>query len=341
MKTFDGETTRRSVIGGAGALLLTGAGGVRRARAQAKTKMNVMALPTHPGFTLWAARDLGFFSEEGLDVPPITYFPSGPAAIAAGYAGAWDCGYLGGPPTISAGVKYGLLVAGLNNIQMSLYEVFVRKGAEGADDLAAYLPGKTALTAVGSNMQYFLNACLNTHGVDPSEVRMVNVKPPNIPSAAEGGQGEIVSTWYPFNKAVENTGEFRSICNTNKDVGINTYDFYVIRPTFAEENPEAAVGFLRAVYRVNDMIREDLESALPLVEKYYNEIGVKLAPEYIPGGFDGAVYPSMKEALERMKSGEVKATLESTSEFLVDIGSLDAKPDVNFITTEYLEKASA
>ncbi|MFV0473463.1 MAG: ABC transporter substrate-binding protein, partial [Pikeienuella sp.] len=176
MPVLRNDPTRRSVVTGAGALLLSGSAGVRRARAQSKIKMNVMALPTHPGFPLWAARDLGFFSDEGLDVPPISHFPSGPAAIAAGYAGAWDCGYLGGPPTISAGVKYNLLVAGLDNVQVDNYEVFVRKDAEGAEDLASYLPGKTALTAVGSNMQYYLNACLNTHGVDPGAVRMVNVK---------------------------------------------------------------------------------------------------------------------------------------------------------------------
>ncbi|MFV0473339.1 MAG: hypothetical protein ACK5MQ_03910, partial [Pikeienuella sp.] len=115
----------------------------------------------------------------------------------------------------------------------------------------------------------------------------------------------------------------------------------VIRPGFAEEQPEAAVGFLRAVYKVNDMIRNDLEGVLPLVERYFNEIGVKLAPEHIRGGFDTMVFPSMEDALERLRSGEVKQALESTASFLVEIGSLDGNPEIDFINTELLEQAMA
>lgn len=340
MRSFNSKTTRRTVLGGAGALLLTGVGGVRAASPKKMLKMNVMALPTHPGFALWAARELGFFKEEGLDVPPIAYFPSGPAAVSAGYAGAWDCGYLGGPPTVSAGVKYNLRVVGLNNVQMTNYEVFVRKDAPGSDNLETYLPGKTALTAVGSNMQYFLNACLEVHKVKPSSVKMVNVKPPNIPAAADGSQGEIISSWYPFTESLEKTGRYRAICKTNAEVGINTYDFYVVRPDFAKEHPEATAGFVRATYRVNDLLRTKLNETLPLAERYFNEIGLKLPPELVKGGFLTQEYPSIEESLKRFRSGEVKKALESTSDFLVEIGSLEKKADVTFVTTEYLEKAA-
>ncbi len=82
MRSFDTRTNRRAVLGGAGALLLAGVGGARAASPKKITKMNVMALPTHPGFALWAARELGFFKEEGLDVPPIAYFPSAPESGA-------------------------------------------------------------------------------------------------------------------------------------------------------------------------------------------------------------------------------------------------------------------
>jgi ABC-type nitrate/sulfonate/bicarbonate transport system substrate-binding protein len=341
MRSFDTRTDRRAVLGGVGALLLAGVGGARATSPKKTTKMNVMALPTHPGFALWAARELGFFKEEGLDVPPIAYFPSGPAAIAAGYAGAWDGGYLGGPPTVSAGVKYDLQVVGLNNVQMTNYEVFVRNDAAGSDNLETYLPGKTALTAVGSNMQYFLNACLEKHKVKPSSIKMVNVKPPNIPAAADGGQGDIISSWYPFTESLEKSGRYRPICKTNAEAGVNTYDFYVVRPAFAKEHPEATVGFLRAVYRVNDMLRTKLNETLPLAERYFSEVGLKLSPELIKGGFLTQDYPSIEESLKRIRSGEVQKALESTSEFLVEIGSLDKKADVKFVTAKFLEKVAA
>jgi len=337
MDGLNGRATRRAVLGGAGAMLVAGSG-VRRARAATNpVKMNLMALPTHPGFPIWAARELGYFRDEGLDVPPITYFPSGPAAVSSGYAGAWDGGYLGGPPTISAGVKYGLLVAGLANVQVDPYEVFVRKDAKGADNLATYLPGKVALTAVGSNMQYYLNACLTKHGVKPSSVKMVNVKPPNIVTAAEGGEGEIISDWYPFTKQIAANDKFRAICSNNEQVGINTYDFFVIRPQFAEAHPEAAAAFLRGVYRVNDMVRTRLSEMLPLAKRYFDEIGLKLSPDIIEGGFATATYPTIEDTIKRFNSGEVAKALESTSDFLVEIGSLEKKPEIKFVTARYLE----
>lgn len=338
MEILDALTSRRAVLAGTGSLLLAGA---TRARAQSSTKMtrmNVMALPSHPGFPLWAARELGYFKEEGLDVPPITFFPSGPAAVASGYAGAWDGGFLGGPPTISAGAKYGLLVAGLCDVQIEGYEVFVRKDAPGVDNLTTYLPGKTALTAVGSNMQYFLNACLAKHGVKPSSVKMVNLRPPNIVTAANGGQGDIISDWYPFTGELAATGKYKAICSKNEQVGINTYDFYVIRPAFAQENPEAAVAFLRAVYRINDMLRTRPTETYPLAERYFNAVGLKLDPTVVKGGFEMGLYPSIEESIKRIKSGEVAQALTKTSEFLVEIGSLERVPEINFVTAEFLEK---
>jgi ABC-type nitrate/sulfonate/bicarbonate transport system substrate-binding protein len=341
MESNNSMTSRRAVLASAGGLLLAGATRARAQSAKKLTKMNVMSLPTHAGFPLWAARELGYFKEEGLDVPPITYFPSGPAAVSSGYAGAWDGGYLGGPPTISAGVKYGLLVAGFANVQVDPYGVFVRKDAPGVDNLATYLPGKIALTAVGSNMQYFLNACLAKNGVKPASVQMVNLKPPNIVTAADGGQGDIISDWYPFIEEIKASGKYKSICSRNDQVGINTYDFYVVRPAFAQENPEAVVAFIKALYRMNDMLRTRLNEALPLAERYFKEIGLKLDPAIVKGGFGTALYPSIEDSIKRITSGEVATALKQTSEFLVEIGSLEKKPEINFVTAKYLELAKA
>ncbi len=338
---FNETIDRRSILSGAGTLAAGVALGSQRAAAQQATKINLVALPTHPGFPIWAARELGFYKEEGIEVGTLTFFPSGPAAVAAGYAGAWDAGYLGGPPTISAGVKFGLLVAGLDNVQDRNYGVYVRKNVSADTNLATFLPGKTALTAVGSNMQYFLDACLTKYGVKPSSVSKVNVAPPNIVTAAEGGQGDIISEWYPFTDAIMKTGNYRALCDNNADAKINTYDFYVIRPDFAKKNPKAAVGFIRAVYRVNDLLRDKRQEMLPLAKKYFNETGLKLTDDQISGGFDVQRYPSIADTLQRFQSGEVKEALLATSRFLVEIGSLEKTPDINFITTDYLKQALA
>ena len=314
--------------------------GNTHARAAELTKIRIVSLNSIPGFLIWAAKDLGYYKEEGLDVVSLNFIPNGPAAVAAGYAGAWDAAYLGGPPAINAGSKFGLLVAGLLDWQRSNYKVYIRKDAPAAD-LRAYLTGKTALTITASNLHYFLDACLRLHKVDPTTVKMVNLAPPNIVTAAEGGQGDIISDWAPFTSVIDATGKYRAICENNEQVGIKTFDAYVLHPKFAKEHPEAAAAFIRAVYRVNDKVTNNFDEMLRLSAKYFDEIGIKLPPDQIKAGFEVETYPSIDESLQKFKSGEVKAALEQSAKFLVSIGAMDSLPNIDFVTSQFLELAKA
>ena len=57
----------------------------------------------------------------------------------------------------------------------------------------------------------------------------------------------------------------------------------------------------------------------------------------IEGGFATSTYPTIEDTIKRFNSGEVTKALESTSDFLVEIGSLEKKPEVKFVTARYLE----
>jgi len=316
--------------------------GQANAQAPAKkpTKIRIVSLNSPPGFLMWAAKDLGFYEKEGLDVESFKFVPSGPAAVAAGYAGAWDAAYLGGPPAINAGSKFGLKVAGLLDIQQTNYKVYVRKEAP-TEKLAEYLKGKTALTITASNLHYFLDACLRHHKADPTTIRMVNLTPPNIVTAANAGQGEIISDWAPFTAMLEATGRYRPICESNEQVGIKTFDAYVIHPAFAKANPEASAAFIRAVYRVNALMVSDYPRMLNLAVKYFDEVGVKLTPEHMRLGFEVQTYPTVEESIARIKSGEIRTALEQAAKFLVSVGAMESVPQIDFVTSEFLEAARA
>ena len=341
-----GQSSRAIVAAGTMALALATVMAPVPAAAQATptqtgkpTKIRLVSLNSASGFNLWAAKELGFYAQEGLDVESLKFVPNGPAAVAAGYAGAWDAAYLGGPPAINAGSKFGLQVAGLLDLQKNFYKVYVRNDVP-TTNLAQYLPGKTALTITASNLHYFLDACLKFHGVDPKTVKMVNLAgPPNIVTAASGDQGEIISIWAPFTQQVDALGKYRAICDSNEQVGIRTFDAYVIHPNFIKASPEAAAAFIRAVYRVNALMNSDREKMLALANKYFNDIGVKLTPEQIRYGFDVHVYPTVQESITLLKGGEIKGALEQAARFLVGIGALQSVPDINFVTAEFVEAA--
>jgi len=60
-------------------------------------KLNLNSQPNEAGFPMWLANDLGYFSDNGLEVE-IEYFPNGGAALATGATGQWQAGWTGGPP---------------------------------------------------------------------------------------------------------------------------------------------------------------------------------------------------------------------------------------------------
>ena len=315
---------------------------VAQAQAVAKKpiKIRLAALSTPNGFLLWAANELGFYQKEGLEVESLKFFPSGPAAVASGYAGAWDAAYLGGPPAINAGSKFGLKVVGLLNLQHGTLKVYVRKEVPN-EGLAEYLKGKTALTVTASNLHYFLDACLRSYKVDPTTVRMVNQTPPNIVTAANAGQAEIVSNWAPHTAVIDATGKYRAICDAQAKVGIKTFDAYVVHPDFAKANPEATTAFVRAVYKVNALMVSDYPKMLNLANKYFDEIGLKLSPEHIRYSFEVQTYPSIDESLALIKSGQIADSLEGAAKFLVSVGAMESVPAINFVTSEFLERARA
>ena len=348
MKTIDRlfkdsrKTLATGLMLGAVAILMALAPAVAGAQDTSKkpTKIRLAALSTPNGFLIWAAHELGFYQKEGLEVESLKFFPSGPAAVASGYAGAWDAAYLGGPPAINAGSKFGLKVVGLLNLQHGTLKVYVRKEVPN-EGLAEYLKGKTALTVTASNLHYFLDACLKYYKVDPTSVRMVNQTPPNIVTAANAGQAEIVSNWAPFTAVLDATGKYRAICDSQAQVGIKTFDAYVMHPAFAKANPEAATAFVRAVYKVNALMVSDYPKMLNLANKYFDEIGLKLSPEHIRYSFEVQTYPSIEESITLIKSGQIANSLEAAAKFLVSVGAMETVPAINFVTPEFLERARA
>lgn len=302
------------------------------------TPIRLASLNSNPGFLIWAANDLGYFKKYCLTVSNLTFYATGPDEVSTGYAGAWDAGYMGGPPAIDSGIKFGLLTAGVLDWQKTNYEVFIRKSV-GNVDLHSYLSGKTALTATASNMQFFLDACLAHYGVAESAVHYVNLSPPNIVSAAGGGSGQIISDWAPYTDQLQATGAYRPICTSDSQVGIHTFDSYVVQPSYARAHPRATAEFLAAVYSVNKLMRDDYSKMLQLSYTYFNDEGITLPHKEIAEGFTVMAYPSIQTALGYINSGKVVANLDAAAKFLVQVGALPNVPKIDFVTAKYLKEA--
>lgn len=198
---------------------------------------------------LWAvstADAKGYFAEEGLKVN-LTLFQDGPTEIAAMEQGSIDISYIGpGAHKLCAQGKAevvllqhlgdGDCIIGLN-------------GVTKLEDLA----GKKVAYAAGTSSESILNAALASVGLTMDDIEAMNMNASNMVSAAVGGTVDAVAAWSPSSlmilKEVEGSVD---ICSNVDFDGMASPGSWVVNPTWAGENEETIVKFLRAMYKGMD-----------------------------------------------------------------------------------------
>ena len=159
----------------------------------------------------YVAREKGFFTQEGLDVREVGAFSAGPEEMSAFSAGQLDMGYVGAAPAItfaSQGMADIKIVAQANTIGSS---IVVRPGLDIAD--VNGLKGRTvAIPGVSTMQDFILHKALDEAGVDPAEVNIIVVKPPDMIASLASGQIDAAVVWepYPTMAVAQNAGRVLS-----------------------------------------------------------------------------------------------------------------------------------
>lgn len=293
--------------------------------------IRLTTMPAPSGFPVWLADKLGFYEENGLKVEEISYFPSGAPMLEAGLAGEWDAGYIGAPPAIVGGARWGMITGGVEAEESGIHAIYQRSGAAASD-----LPGGTALLATGSTGHQVLEECLAENGTSLADMQAVSLEMPNIVSTFERGEGDLAQVWDPF--LVRMDDQFDRLCS-GEDLDVDIFVVYQLHPDFVKENRDAAVRWLEAVYRANEMMSSDVEEVMPLIREYLDEQGVEIDDASLELAISGRDWKSLEEAAELNSSGATEAGLRATAEFLTSIGNLDEVPSFDFIDTALLDEA--
>ncbi len=99
---------------------------------------------------------------------------------------------------------------------------------------------------MGSTGQFFTETFLVQNAISPGDVEMVNFSPPDLPEALNTGQIDAQVIWEPHGtKAVALLGD-KAIRLPSSDVYKTTFNFLTMK-SFAKENPEILIKFLRAI----------------------------------------------------------------------------------------------
>ncbi|TDE00208.1 ABC transporter substrate-binding protein [Jiangella asiatica] len=340
MNTISAGRRARFVLAGALAVPLaaTACGGEDAGTTSDGTaEIRLATVPNLVGWSVWGAQDLGFFEENDLEVTSLEVFDSGPPIVETGLAGEWDVAFLGSPPAIVAGEKWDLKIAGVQNEEAGNIILYVREGEVDLDDPAPDLTGKQALVVGSSLGEQVYQACLESLGMQPDDMELVPLEPPQIANSFTAGDGTVAQVWSELVERMDAEG-FERLC-TGTDAGTEVYTVFVVHPDFAAEQPEAAARAIEAIFDANELLKNDLDGAMESLLAFYAENGVDLTEEDIRAESERHDWYSLEESTELLSSGHAADVLGATAEFFVTKGQYDEVPEFDFLAPDIAEAA--
>ncbi len=236
------------------ALLLSAAPGCdQKGQPGRLEKISLAVSPWPASSAVYIAQEKGYFREEGLEVTLHNYI-SGHLGLNAMLAGKEDMATAGESPIARAALegKPISVVATICEIDQAIL-VIARKD-RGISSLSD-LKGKKIGLAATSAADYFLHVFLTTNGMDPREVRIINMAPDKAVASLLKGEVDAVSTWSPHTSVLrDKLGDNALVLG---DPGLYTLMWNLVAaPDYIKNNPERVRKLLRAIVRANRFITD-------------------------------------------------------------------------------------
>jgi taurine transport system substrate-binding protein len=248
-------------------------------------------------------------------------FDSGGKVIAALASGSVQLAVAGSSP-IAAGVSRGLnveLVWILEDIA-SAEALVVRDGS--GITAPQDLRGKRIGVPFASTTHFHVLFALEQFGIDPKEVTLRHLQPPEIVDAWQRGEIDAAFVWDPALGQIKRSGKVLITSGQLSDWGKATFDGLVAERGWAARNPDFMCAVVKTIAEADAAYRDNRQAWTadsPEVQAIVGLIGGD--PEDVPGVLDLYNFPTVEEqATERWlgggeESGAAKA-LKFTAEFL-------------------------
>jgi taurine transport system substrate-binding protein len=253
---------------------------------------------------------------------------SGADVIRALASGSIQLGEAGSSP-IAAGLSQGVdlsLFWILDNINDA--EALVARNGSGVNKLAD-LKGKTLGVPYVSTSHFHALVALQQAGVDPSSVKIVNLRPPEVAAAWERGNIDATYIWDPvLAKAKQNGKVLITSGEVAKESGKATFDGFVASRKFAQNNAAFLDGFVKVLANTDAQYRDhkaDWSAGSKQVQAVAQESGANAAD--VPASLALYAFPNASEQASPawlgggQQSGTAKS-LAATAQFLKQQGTI-------------------
>ncbi|WP_248323939.1 MULTISPECIES: taurine ABC transporter substrate-binding protein [unclassified Caballeronia] len=253
---------------------------------------------------------------------------SGADVIRALASGSIQLGEAGSSP-IAAGLSQGVdlsLFWILDNINDA--EALVARNGSGVSKLAD-LKGKTLGVPYVSTSHFHALVALQQAGVDPSAVKIVNLRPPEVAAAWERGNIDATYIWDPVLARVKQNGKVLVTSGeVAKETGKATFDGFVASRKFAQDNAAFMTGLVKVLADTDAQYRDhkaDWSAGSAQVKAVAEESGANAAD--VPASLALYAFPTASEQASPtwlgggQQSGAAKS-LAATAQFLKQQGTI-------------------
>lgn len=292
--------------------------------ASADEKIRILC-PTWPGFApVHAARDLGYFKEEGIDVD--IKFEDDRANVMAAFARGdieMDMRTVGehqGRPRDdkTPGVIIGTIDQSLGGDGVV---------ADAAIKSAAELKGKTVAAEINIPARLILQLELKKAGLTLKDVQVKDIATADTVAVFSDKTITAVATYEPFmSQALKSSGRDGSkVLYSSKDTPGLITDIITARQDDLAANPEKYRKFLRGVYRAVDFSRKEPRKFAEIVAPSFN-----LKPEDIEEIVNGSIaYTTYEDAVAYMGApggtGKLHEIFDTVMQLNLENGAADNK----------------
>ncbi|WP_420916996.1 taurine ABC transporter substrate-binding protein [Pandoraea sputorum] len=274
---------------------------------------------------------------------------SGADVIRALASGSVQLGEAGSSP-IAAGLSQGVdlsLFWILDNINDA--EALVARDGSGVTSVKRLTGKKVGVTFVSTSHFHTLVA-LQSAGVNPSDVKIVNLRPPEIAAAWERGDIDATYVWDPvLAKAKKNGKVLITSGEVAKATGKATFDGFVADRKFATANKEFLDRFVKVLAATDASYRDHPQTwavGSPKVAAVAKESGANAAD--VPASLALYAFPTAAQQASNVwlgggkQSGAAKS-LAATAAFLKEQGTIQAVlPDYSVgVDPQFAQRAAA
>lgn len=283
----------------------------------------------------YAAIELGYFEDEGIDLTLVTGFGADKVMTAL-LSGEADIGFMGSESSIytysgkakDAPVNFAQLTQRAGNFLVAREQMPDFKWSD--------LKGKDVLGGRKGGMpQMVFEYILRQNGIDPE--KDVNIDQSidfgSTAAAFSGGQGEFTVEFEPGATTLEKEGVGYVVASLGMDSGYVPYTAYCTKTSFIEDHPEIVQAFTNALQKGMDYVNSHTPE----------EIAEVIAPQFAETDIDMVTtIVTRYHEQDTWKENLVfeKESFELLQDILEEAGELENRvPYEALVTTEFAKAA--